>query len=125
MELLGLLQHLASWQALFLVAMVDVCLILLHLGSPTPGLPSLSTLLPSPHPRHDPHVQMLEQLHVERARLGEEMLGRLSDMRNMTRTLKARAELVSDLDAQLGRMEDRLNRLRTHWKDSPEPGTNL
>lgn len=122
MELLGFLQHFASWQALFLIATIDVCVILVHLGSPSRGVPSLASLLP--FPREDPHMQELGRLHEERARLSEEMLRRLSEMRNVTKTLKAPAEVVNSLDDKLRRLEESLQRLRTDWEDSTA-GTNL
>ena len=112
MELLGMLQHFASWHFLAAIAMLDVCFIFLRLTGPAgPGLPSL---LPSPHPRAEEarHARLLERVAEERGRLGEEMRLKVAEMRNITRTLRLRAEVLASLDRSMGRLEDSIQRLQ-------------
>lgn len=110
MELLGMLQHLASWQFLAVVALLDVCLIFLQLTAPAPGL---TPLFPSsPHPRVDAHAELLERVAAERGRLGEEMRQKVLEIRNLTKALRFRAEVLDTLDRSIGRLEDSIQRLQ-------------
>ena len=107
---MGMMQHFASWQFLAVVAMLDVCFIFLQLaGPPTLGL---SSLFPSPHPRVDAHAKLLERIVEERERLGEEMRQKVVEIRNITRTLKFRAEVLDSLNRSIGRLEDSIQRLQ-------------
>ena len=105
-----MLQHLASWQFLAVVALLDVCLIFLQLTAPAPGL---TPLFPSSsHPRVDAHAELLERVAAERGRLGEEMRQKVVEIRNLTRALKFRAEVLDTLDRSIGRLEDSIQRLQ-------------
>ncbi|XP_076445065.1 uncharacterized protein LOC143282990 [Babylonia areolata] len=107
MELVGMLPHLASWQVLALVAMLDLTLILMHLTSPSP-LP----LLPSTHPRSDPHLLLLDRISREKERVGREVGERVREVRNLTRGLKLRGEEVRRLSDSIQRLETSILRLQ-------------
>ncbi|XP_070191136.1 uncharacterized protein [Littorina saxatilis] len=108
MELIGMLRHFASWNFLIVIATLDVFFILLQISGPSPGVPSLLPTLRPSHPRSEDakHAELLQRVHEERVRLGEEMKRRVREMRSITRTLQLRAEVLHSLNDSIGRLED-------------------
>lgn len=109
----------ASWQALAMVALVDVCLICLQLGSlpPPDDLPVFYIINPIVHPQREYQEQLLKRVEAEQVRVKADMMNRVRDIRNITEAFRVHAGLFISLDAQLSRLESVVRRLQGSSND--------
>lgn len=108
-----MLQHLATWRALSVVAFLDVVFILLQLSSPPTGVHPLFILFSGSSDHLDPHQRLLQELQVERRKVLSDMLHTAHTLRNATRTLQLSEEMLAAVDSRLQAFENALR----HYSD--------